>query len=125
MKIIHYEEKEMIALTKEENKPYKEQQKCHICGEKFCTDKNDQNYANRKKVKDHCHYTGKFRGIAHSKYNLNYKVPKDIPIIIHNASYNTHFIINQLAEECKGELNCIGENMEKYISYSVPIKKEW
>ena len=39
-----------------------------------------------KKVKDHCHYTGKFRGAAHSKCNLNYKAPKDIPIIIHNAS---------------------------------------
>ena len=49
-------------------------------------------------VKDHCHYTGKFRGAAHSKCSLNYKVPKDIPIIIHNASYDTHFIINQLAE---------------------------
>ena len=41
----------------------------------------------------------KFRGAAHSKCNLNYKVPKDIPVIIHNASYDTHFIINQLAEE--------------------------
>ena len=77
----------------------------------FCYDKNDKNYSNRKKVKDHCYYTGKYRGAAHSKCNLNYKVPKDIPIIIHNASYDTHFIINQLAEELKGELNCIGENM--------------
>ena len=51
MKIIHYEEKEMIPLTKEENKSYKEQQKCHICEEKFFTDKNDQNYANRKRLK--------------------------------------------------------------------------
>ena len=66
----------------------------------------------------------KFRGAAHSKCNLNYKVPKDIPIIIHNTSYDTHFIINQLAEEFKGELNCIGENMENYITFSVPIKKE-
>ena len=90
----------------------------------FCIDKDDKNYKNRKKVKDHCHYTGKFRGAAHSKCNLNYKVPKDIPIIIHNASYDTHFIINQLAEEFKGELNCIGENMEKYITFSVPIKKK-
>ena len=64
------------------------------------------------------------RGTVHSKCNLNYKVPKDIPIIIHNASYDTHFIINQLAEEFKGELNCIGENMEKYITFSVPIKKK-
>ena len=66
----------------------------------------------------------KIRGAAHSKCNLNYKVPKDIPVIIHNASYDTHFIINQLAEEFKVELNCIGENMEKYITFSVPIKKE-
>ena len=68
----------------------------------------------RKKPK-HCHYTGKLRGAAHSKCNLNYKVPKNIPIKIHNASYDTHFIINQLAEEFKDELDCIGENMEKYI----------
>ena len=90
----------------------------------FCYDKNDENYTNRKKVTDHCHYTEKFGGAAHSKCNLNYKVPKDIPIIIHNASYDTHFIINQLAEEFKGELNCIGENIEKYITFSVPIKKK-
>ena len=76
------------------------------------------------KVKDHCHYTRKFRGAAHSTCNLNYRVPKDIPIIIHNASYDTHFIINQLAIEFKGELNCIGDNMEKYITFSVTIKKE-
>ena len=67
----------------------------------------------------------KIIGAAHSKCNLNYKFPKDIPIIIiDNASYDTHFIINHLAEEFKGELNCIGENMEKYITFSVPIKKE-
>ena len=64
------------------------------------------------------------KGAAHSKCNLNYKIPKDIPIIIHNASYDTHFIINQLGEEFKGELDCIGDNIEKYITFSVPIKKE-
>ena len=58
-------------------------------------------------------------GAAHSKCNLNYKVPNNIPIISHNASYDTHFIINQLAEEFKGEYDCIGENMEKYITFSV------
>ena len=83
-----------------------------------------KNYTNTRKVKDHCHHTGKFRGAAHRKCNLNYKAPKDILIIIHNASYDTHFIINQLAEEFKGELNSIGENMEKYITFSVLTKKE-
>ena len=125
IKIINFEKKkEMIPLTKEENKSYKTQETCHISEKMFCVDKDDEDYINRKKVKDHCHYTGKFRGAAHSKCNLNYKVPKDIPIIIHNASYDTHFTINQLAEEFKGELGCIGGNMEKYITFSVPIKKE-
>ena len=71
MEIINYEKKEMIPLTKEENKSYKEQEVCHICEEKFCMDEADENYKNGKKVKDHCHYTGKFIGAAHSKCNLN------------------------------------------------------
>ena len=124
MKIIDYEKKKTMPLTKEENKSYKYQKACHIGKEKFCVDKDNEHYKNKRKFRDHCHYTGKFRGAAHSKCNLNYKVPKDIPIIIHNASYDTHFIINQLAEEFEGELNCIGENMEKYITFSVSIKKE-
>ena len=87
-------------------------------------DKDDKDYVNRKKVKDHCHYTGKFRGVSHSKCNFNYKIQKQIPIIIYNASYDTHFILNQLAIESEGELNCIEDNMEKYITFSVRIKKE-
>ena len=84
------------------------------CEGKFCTDEDDEDYKNKKMVKDHCHYTGKLTGAAHSICNLRYKVPENIPIVIHNASYDTHFIINQLAEEFKGELECIGKNMEKY-----------
>ena len=85
-----------------------------IYAKKFCVDNDDEN---KIKFIDHCHYTGKFGGAAHSKCNLNYKVPKDIPIISHNASYHTQFIINPLAEKFKGELNCIGKNMEKYITF--------
>ena len=114
----------MIPLTKEENKSYKEQETCYICKQKFCMDKDDENYKNRKKFKEHWYYTGKFRGAAHGKCNLNYKVLKDIPIIIHNASYDTHFIINKLGEKFKGELDCIGEDTEKYITFSTPIKKK-
>ena len=87
-------------------------------------DEHDESYKKRKKVRDHCHYTGKFGGAAHIDCNLKYKVPKDIPIIIHNASYDTHFIINKLAEEFIGELDCIGENTENYITFSVSIKKK-
>ena len=74
-KIINYEEKKMIPLTKEEKKSFKKQEARHISEEKFCVDKDDENYINRKNVKDHCPYTEKFRGATHSRCDLrcNYK----------------------------------------------------
>ena len=66
----------MEPLTHVENNFYNEQDICYICKEKFCVDKDDKDYISRKKFKVHCHYTGKFRGAAHSKYNLNYNVQK-------------------------------------------------
>ena len=59
--------KEMMPLTYEENKSYKEQEACDICEEKLCMDKDDENYKNKRNVKDYCHYTGKFRGAVYSK----------------------------------------------------------
>ena len=80
---------------------------------------------NEKKVITHCHYIGKFRWAAHNICNLRYKIPQEIPVIFYNRStYDDHFIINQLAKEFDGDFDCIGENMEKYITFSVPIKKE-
>ena len=125
-KIVNYEQKEMIPLTDIENKLYEEQQKCHICQKEFCYVKNENmKFKLYRKVRDHYHYTGKFRGAAHSICNLNYKVRQEIPAKIHNGSkYDYHFIIKELAEEFKVEFECLGENTEKYISFSVPIKKE-
>ena len=52
------------------------------------------------KVKDYCHYTGKYRGAAHDICNLRYKIPKEIPVVFHNGSTcDYHFIIKELAEE--------------------------
>ena len=46
-------------------------------------------------------------------------------MVFHNGStYDYHFIIRQLAKEFKGNFDCLGENTEKYITFSVPIKKE-
>ena len=64
-------------------------------------------------------------GAAHSECNLRYKVPKEISVVFHNGStYDYHFIIRQLAEEFEGKFKCLGENTEKYIAFSVPLKKE-
>ena len=59
-------EKKIIPLTDEENNICNKQEICYMCKEKFCLDKSDKNYINRKNVKDLCHNTGKFKGPAHS-----------------------------------------------------------
>ena len=69
----------------------------------------------------------KLRGAAHTICNLRYKVPQEIPVKIHNYHefyYDYHFIIRELAEEFKGQFECLGEISEKYIAFLVPIKKE-
>ena len=80
-------------------------------------DKDDENCTNRTKVKDHCHYTGKFRGAAHSKCNLNYKVPKDIPIIIHNAITKTRCIFLEIIDELMLTLKNIHISRRKRRNY--------
>ena len=65
----------MIPLTDKENKYYEEQEKCQTCQKEVCCDKNKKiKFKLYQKVRDHCHYAGKFRGAAHSICNLNYKV---------------------------------------------------
>ena len=77
-----------------------------------------------RKVRDHCYYTGKYRSAAHSMCNLNYEIDKKISVLFHNGSvYDYHFIIKYLAREFKGNSECLGENTEKYISFTVPFKK--
>ena len=121
MRIGNYEKNEMIPLIDEENKFYEEQKVCNICKRGLRIDNDKKHH----KVRDHCHYTGKFRGAAHSICNLRYKTPKEIPIVFHNGStYDYHFIINQLAKEFKSRLECLGENTEKYITFSEPISKK-
>ena len=45
--------------------------------------------------------------------------------MFHNGSiYDYHFIIEELVENFEGNFECLGENTEKYITFSVPIKKK-
>ena len=43
----------------------------------------DKNY---HKVRDHCHYAGKYRGPAHSICNLKYSASQKVPIVFQNGS---------------------------------------
>ena len=54
-----------------------------------------------------------------------YNTPREIPVVFHNgSSYDYNFIMKGLAEDFEGDFKCLGENKEKYITFSVAIKKE-
>ena len=119
-KTINYEKKKIIPLTTEEKIYHDKQKICYICKKEF-NNIDKKNY----KVRDHCHCTGKYRGATHNICNLRYKVPKEIPIVFHNGcTYDYHFIMKELVKEFNGNFECLGENTEKYITFSVPIKKK-
>ena len=113
----------MKLLIKEQQESYEISKVCYICKEK-----SENKYLKDKKyckVRDHCPYKGEYIGAAHSIRNLRYNVPKEIPIGFHNESnYDYNFIINELAEEFKKQFICLGENTEKYITFTVPIEKK-
>ena len=52
---------------------------CYIYKKEFSDDDDDgdddDNYKKYQKIRDHCHYTRKFRGAAHNICNLRYKTP--------------------------------------------------
>ena len=73
----------MIPLTKKKKKMHNNQKVYYICKKELRTDDSNKNYF---KEKDHCHYTGKYRGAAHSICDLRYKTHKEIPVLSHNGS---------------------------------------
>ena len=108
--------KEIIPLRMTQNdvNKYEESNVCHICEETIDVDD--------VKVKDHNHLTGKFVGAAHQNCNINFKEPSFIPIVFHNLSgYDAHLFIKLLGVS-EGEINCIADNEEKYISFTKKIQ---
>ena len=80
---------------------------------------------NHRKIRNHCHFTGNYRGAAHSICKLRFKVPNKIPVVFHNRSnYDYHFIMKELANEFKDKFECLGENTETQKALPVPIEKE-
>ena len=111
--IANIKPKEMI-FTEEDKKRFNKSRECWICREPLKDDK----------VRDHCHYTGRYRGSAHNSCNLKYRKPKFIPVVFHNLSgYDSHLFIKKLGSpDEKENMDCIPNNEEKYISFSKNIK---
>ena len=110
--IANIEEKEMI-FTEEDRKQFNKASDCWICGE----------YLGNDRVRDHCHFTGRYRGPAHNRCNLKYRKPKNISVFFHNLSgYDSHLFIKKLGTPNKNEnIDCIPNNEEKYTSFSKTI----
>jgi uncharacterized protein YbaR (Trm112 family) len=101
---------EPMDLSEEETKAFLEATCCHICRGELGNDA----------VRDHCHVTGKFRGAAHSSCNLNYRLRERIPVFFHNLKgYDAHHIMNAIGKFKHKKINCIPQNHEKYISFSL------
>ena len=107
-----YRRPKPLRLTRAEQKLFDEAETCHICNKELKEDK----------VRDHCHFTGQYRGAAHNSCNLQCRKPMILPVIFHNLQgYDAHLFIKQLAR-LPGDLNCIPSTEEKYISFSKSIK---
>ena len=113
--IANIKPKEMI-FTEEDKERFNESKECWICEEPF----------KDNKVRDHCHYTGRYRGPACNSCNLKYRKPKFISVFFHNLSgYDSHLFIKKLGSpDEKENMDCIPNNEEKYISFSKNIKVE-
>ena len=111
----------MIPLTEDEKAVYCKEKVCYICRDRLSTNDDNKKYY---KVRDHCHYTGKYRETAHNGCNLRYKTSKEIAVVFHNGStYDYHVIIQELAEHVGEQFEFLRENTEECITFSVPIKK--
>ena len=80
-----------------------------------------QNIINNKdKVRDHCHITGKFRGIAHRECNSKLRIPRKIPIIFHNLEgYDEHLIYRELNSSKDIDIQVTPKTDERYMSIIV------
>ena len=111
-----FPERPMAPLTPKEIERYKKSNNCYICFKSFT--------GNNPKVRDHCHYTGNYRGAAHRNCNLQYKIPSYIPIVFHNLSgYDAHLFIKELAASVSGgaKMNVIAKNKEDCITFSIRV----
>ena len=104
---------EKMIITEEEEEQFNKASDCWICRKKV----NIQD-----KVRDHCHYTGCYRGPAHNICNLKYSKPNNISVFFHNLTgYDSHLFIKKLGIT-EGNIDCIPNNEEKYISFGKTIK---
>ena len=99
-----------IIMTQADREAFKASKVCPICDRKY-TDGN-------KKVRDHCHLTGKFKQVCCNRCNINRHYKHfEIPCFFHNLrGYDSHLII-QRAAKFGGKVDCTAQNSQRVISF--------
>ena len=114
IKIIANIPEKKIIFGKEAKERFEKKTKCWMCNEEF----NDEDV----KVRDHCHFTGRYRGAAHNSCNLKYRKPNFTPVVFHDLSgYDSHLFTKNLGFSA-GDIDCIPNNEERYISFTKRIE---
>ena len=103
-----------LVITKEDNENFKNSTKCWICGNDYID--------NDVKIRDYCHFTGKYRGSANRYCNINLKLNHKIPVLCHNLKHHdSHHIMQELGK-FNLKTNVIPNGLEKYINFSINNK---
>ena len=89
--ITNFDKEKCYCQQKKELKLYQDARSYYICGIRIL--KKLTKSKNYWKVRDHCHYTDKYWGAAHSVWNLRFNVPNEIPAVSPNGSnYDYHLL---------------------------------
>ena len=101
-----------MVITAAEQTSFDQAHDCHVCNKPLEVDR----------VRDNCHITVNYRGPAHNECNLKLRLSAKntpIPVVFHNLrGYDSHLIM-QAISQTDGNISCIPNNMEKYISFSL------
>ena len=111
---------EPMKLSSLELSQYYNASHCHICSRRFERDDDPRGF----KVRDHCHLTGKYRGVAHNKCNFYFFCNRFLPVVMHNLKgYDSHLIIKEAFNINKtlGDrtIDAIPNSYEKFMSITI------
>ena len=98
-----------LIMSQKEEHLFQQSKSCWVCKKLIDNDE--------KKVRDHCHVTGKFRGAAHWNCNIHFQLTKKVPVLFHFLrGYGSHLVCNEL-DKFDVKISVIPNGLEKYMVF--------
>jgi len=108
---------ECLVMTEEDNAKHDATEICYICKQPFKAEIATVELR-WQKVRDHDHFTGKYRGAAHSGCNLQLRRQLTIPVFLHNfRGYDSHLIVAAMGKvkDKDHKISVVGQGLERYL----------